>query len=50
MFSLSFQYLTNTVELDLSYFFGAVPKQGDIHCLISDEMKVTAGMIIFIQF
>ena len=49
--SLSFQYMTNTLELDLSNIFGKgqFPNRGDIHSFISDEMMVTAGMLRGVQ-
>ena len=49
--SLNFQYLTNTIELDLSNIFGKgmFPNKGEIHSFISDEMKVTARMLRGVQ-
>ena len=49
--SLSFQFLTNTLELDLSNIYGKgqFPNRRDIHSFISEEMKVTAVMLRGVQ-
>ena len=49
--SLNFQFLTNTLELDLSNIFGKgmYPNKRDIHNFITDDMKVTAGMLRGVQ-
>ena len=49
--SLDFQFLTNTLELDLSNIFGKgmYPNKRDIHTFITDDMKVTAGMLRGVQ-
>ena len=48
---LHIKYLSNTLELDLSHIFGKgqFPNRGDIHSFISEEMKVTAGMLRGVQ-
>ena len=49
--SLDFQYLSNTIELDLSNIFGKgmFPSRREIHSFIAEEMKVTAAMISGVQ-
>ena len=49
--SLDFQYLSNTIELDLSNIFGKgmYPSRREIHSFIAEEMKVTAAMISGVQ-
>ena len=49
--SLDFQYLTNTIELDLSNIFGKgmFPSRREIHSFITDELKVTAAMLAGVQ-
>ena len=49
--SLDFQFLTNTIELDLSHIFGKgmFPNKRDINTFITEEMKVTAAMLRGVQ-
>ena len=49
--NLDFQFLTNTIELDLSHIYGrgVYPTKNDINTFITDDLKVTAGMIIGTQ-
>ena len=49
--SLDFQYLTNTIELDLSNIFGRgmFPSKKEINAFIAGEMKVTANMLRGVQ-
>ena len=49
--SLDFQYLTNTIELDLSNIFGKgmFPSKREINSFIAGEMKVTANMLRGVQ-
>ena len=49
--SLSFQHLTNTVELDLSYIHGRgmFPTKKEINSFIADEMGVKPGALFGVQ-
>ena len=49
--NLDFQFLINTIELDLSHIYGrgVYPTKNDINTFITDDLKVTAGMIIGTQ-
>ena len=49
--SLSFQFLTRTLELDLSNIHGRgmFPNKKDIHSFIMDEMGIKAGMLRGVQ-
>ena len=49
--NLDFQFLTKTIELDLSHIYGKglYPSQRDINHFITDDLKITAAMLTGVQ-